>query len=137
MAKKSLAVGYSPIYQTRHGTERHDIRACSHKPKRTSFRQILPAAALKIFDVQSVRLQIFALHPAKICSEISTFVLCEQALEAACQQEQAEKEQKRATRRIVRLGVRQCNTFAAVFCKRLLTNEEASARINKDILELF
>ena len=29
-----------------------DIRACSHKAKRTPSRQILPSAALKIFDVR-------------------------------------------------------------------------------------
>ncbi len=29
-----------------------------------------------------MRLQIFALQPAKICSKICAFVLCEQALEA-------------------------------------------------------
>ena len=45
-------------------------RACSHKSPYTSSRQILLSAALKIF----------ALQPAKICSGIRTFVLCEQAL---------------------------------------------------------
>ena len=44
--------------------------AGSHKPKRTSFRQILWSAALKIF----------ALQPAKISSEIRTFGLWEQTL---------------------------------------------------------
>ena len=44
--------------------------ACSHKPKRTSLRQMLSSAALKLF----------VLHPANSCSEIPTFGLCEQTL---------------------------------------------------------
>lgn len=31
------------------------------------------------FYIRQVRLQIFALHPAKICREIRTFALCGQA----------------------------------------------------------